>query len=81
MRRSASNACICFTWVILKVTRFIEISYFRQSILNKILAPNVFNYEDLPFTSIGYEPPANSFCVMENLVFINRRCSTIIKII
>ena len=35
-----------YTRAIQKLTRFEKISYFRQSVLNKILAPHVFDYGD-----------------------------------
>ena len=68
--------------------RFVKFSYFRQSVDNKMLAPDVFEYEDSKSKSWHrakkfekYLWTTNpSFAVIKNRVFIHRRFSTIIKI-
>ena len=40
------DICKYCTWVNIKVTRFVKLFVIRQSVLNKILAPGVFNNVD-----------------------------------
>ena len=76
------------TWAILKVMKF---SYFRQSVFNKILAPDVFVYGDSKSESwhrdkkirdifMVNKSPRALLSVMENRVCFDRRFKTIIKI-
>ena len=66
-------------------------SYFRQSVLNKILAPDVFDYGDSKSESWHRGKKIREvfmlnkssrvlFAVMENRVCLGRRFKTIIKI-
>ena len=72
--------------------RFDKFSYFRQSALNKILAPDVFDYGDSKSESwhrakknsrnfYGLQIASRTFVRIEKSCLFGRRFKTIIKII